>query len=195
MKKKTAAFILSAVLLFGAAIGGTYAWLTAVTAPVVNTFTSGKVSITLTETAGTQGSDANHRNFKMLPGDVLAKDPVVTVKAGSEASYVFVKVQHDALLDAVLTYSVRTGQGKWTQLPNVADVYYTTVPATTTDKTLYILTGSAAHANGQVTVKDTANATNLAAANGKTLTFTAYAIQQSGQANVAAAWNQVKDLH
>ena len=48
MKKKTLLLAALAVVLAAAlAAGGTYAWLTSRTEPVVNTFTVGNVSITL----------------------------------------------------------------------------------------------------------------------------------------------------
>ena len=42
--------LLALVLVVGCAVGGTIAWLTAKTDPVVNTFTYGKINIALTET-------------------------------------------------------------------------------------------------------------------------------------------------
>lgn len=72
------------MLVVGCAVGGTIAWLTATTEPVVNTFTYGKIKIELTETTGTE--------YKIIPGVNISKDPKVTVKADSEACWLFVKV-------------------------------------------------------------------------------------------------------
>ena len=52
MKKRVVIFALALVLVFGCAVGGTLAWLTASTTPVVNTFTFGKITLTLEENTG-----------------------------------------------------------------------------------------------------------------------------------------------
>ena len=49
MKKKTIALLLVLMLVFGVTCGGTIAYLTSTTGPVTNTFTVGKVAITLDE--------------------------------------------------------------------------------------------------------------------------------------------------
>ena len=86
MKKRTLALILALVLVFGAAVGGTIAYLTDTTDPVTNTFTVGKVDITLTETFNTDtDNDGTNDAWKaqLIPGTTYAKDPVVTVTANS----------------------------------------------------------------------------------------------------------------
>ena len=83
MKKRTLALILALVLVFGAAVGGTIAYLTDTTDPVTNTFTVGNIDITLAETKD---------DFKMVPGCDIAKDPKVTVTANSEDCWLFVKI-------------------------------------------------------------------------------------------------------
>lgn len=77
--------LLALVLVIGCVAGGTVAWLVAKTDTVVNTFTYGNINIALAETTGT--------NYKVIPGTVIEKDPKVTVKAGSEACWLFVKVE------------------------------------------------------------------------------------------------------
>ena len=79
--------MLALVLVLGCAVGGTVAWLVAKTDPVVNTFTYGDINITLTETTGD--------DYKIIPGVDIGKDPKVTVKAGSEACWLFVKVEEE----------------------------------------------------------------------------------------------------
>ena len=84
-----------------ASIGGTVAWLTAQTAPVVNTFTYGDIKIDLYEHEydATKHELTNVvtktgvNNYKIIPGVNLPKDPTVEVKAGSEACWLFVKVE------------------------------------------------------------------------------------------------------
>ena len=66
--------LLALVLVIGCVAGGTVAWLVATTDTVTNTFTYGKINITLTET---------ERTYNIVPGVALDKDPKVTVKGGS----------------------------------------------------------------------------------------------------------------
>lgn len=100
MKTKSKALLLTlcAVLLIAASVLGTMAYLTS-TAKVENTFTIGKVEIKLDEAKvnadgipeeGAARVTAN--SYKLMPGTTYTKDPTVTVKAGSEESYVRMKV-------------------------------------------------------------------------------------------------------
>ena len=100
MKTKSKALLLTlcAVLLIAASVLGTMAYLTS-TAKVENTFTIGKVEIKLDEAKvnadgipveGAARVQAN--SYKLMPGTTYTKDPTVTVKAGSEESYVRMKV-------------------------------------------------------------------------------------------------------
>ena len=90
MKKRTLIILVALVAVFGMAVGGTIAWLTDQTEPITNTFTVGNINIELKETA---------TEFKMVPGVTIVKDPKITVKSGSEACYLFVKVEKSANLD------------------------------------------------------------------------------------------------
>lgn len=95
MKTKSKALLLTlcAVLLVAASVLGTMAYLTS-TDTVTNTFTVGKVKITLDETDVTNpnGPRVKANSYKLMPGTTYTKDPTVTVKAGSEESYVRMKV-------------------------------------------------------------------------------------------------------
>ena len=100
MKTKSKALLLTlcAVLLVAASVLGTMAYLTS-TDSVENTFTVGKVKITLDEAKVTtdgkpvEGADRVQKNeYKLMPGHTYTKDPTVTVKEGSEESYVRMKV-------------------------------------------------------------------------------------------------------
>ena len=95
MKTKSKALLLTlcAVLLVAASVLGTMAYLTS-TDTVTNTFTVGKVEITLDETDVTNpnGPRVKANSYKLMPGTTYTKDPTVTVKAGSEESYVRMKV-------------------------------------------------------------------------------------------------------
>lgn len=102
MKTKSKALLLTlcAVLLVAASVLGTMAYLTSQDT-VTNTFTVGNVAITLDEAkvnpdgtlvAGADRVKANE--YKLMPGHTYTKDPTVHVAAGSENSYIFVKVEN-----------------------------------------------------------------------------------------------------
>lgn len=177
MKKKTIALMMSAVLLFGAAVGGTLAWLTDKTDPITNTFTVGNVDIELSETKG-----GDKHEFKMVPGGVIEKDPTVTVKGGSEDSYVFIKIEESKDFDTYLSYEL----DGWKQLTNeetpavnVDGVYYKEYTSQADDLALNVLK------NKQVKVSDTAVVNKIA---NQTLTFTAYAVQKANVNSAYKAW-------
>lgn len=87
--------VLCAALLVGASVAGTMAYLTSHD-QVVNTFTVGKVAITLDEAKVDVNGQyvTNHDNrvkandYHLLPGLTYIKDPTVTVKQPSERAYV-----------------------------------------------------------------------------------------------------------
>lgn len=181
MKKRTLTILIAVVLVVACAIGGTLAWLTDKTDPVVNTFTAGDINIDLTETPAV---------YKMVPGNDISKNPKVTVKAGSEACWLFVKVDKstDLAFDNYLTYTIADG---WVLVPGTNNVYYREVSATSTDTAFEVLK------DNKVTVKDTVTKDMLDALTGNnnpTLTFTAYAVQKDNIATAAAAWEEASKL-
>ena len=98
--KKVLLLLMCAVLLVGMTIMGTVAYLTD-TDTVTNTFTVGKVDITLQEYEiigetgkKTENLVSGNDNIRMIPGREIQKEPVLTVVGGSEECYVrmFVKV-------------------------------------------------------------------------------------------------------
>lgn len=121
MKKRTIALLMAVVMLFGATVGTTIAWLTSLSATVTNTMTVGDVKITLDEAdvnrevANSDGSKTiiydeyvNSNNshvdsigdaarvtaneYKLYPGKEYDKDPTVHIDDASENCFVFVKV-------------------------------------------------------------------------------------------------------
>lgn len=175
MKKKTLALVLALTLLVAGIVGGTLAWLTDQTAEVKNTFTVGDINIGLTETTA---------DYKMVPGNTIAKDPTVTVKANSEACWLFVKVTESTDLKDFITYAIAEG---WTALPGVDGVYYREVPASAADQTFSVLKGDAVTVNSDVT-KEMLTAKDFA---NPTLTFKAYAVQKDNVASASDAWAKV----
>lgn len=182
----TRAFValLALVLVIGCVAGGTVAWLVAKTDPVVNTFTYGDIKIELAETTGP--------NYKIVPGVDISKDPKVTVKANSEACWLFVKVEEEGtFVTGKVTYSIATGwtQGDGTKIP--ANVYYRDVSAEDAKNgvSYYVLAGDTTYPNGVITVSADLTKENIPSAN-PTLTFTAYAVQKDGIDTAAAAWEK-----
>ena len=213
MKKKILALTLVFALALALGIGGTVAWLTAKTDSVVNTFTVGDINITLTES----GATGNAKNYTFVPGDKLAKDPMVTVLEGSEACYLFVKIDAEnnslGAVDPILTWNPADG---WTKLV-IADtgedteIYYRQVNAvpvdaddTTKGQEFYVLAGEGTdnYKNGYVTVSTELTKAQVNNLNNDkpTLTFTAYAIQSAnladtntdGKVDAVDAWALVK---
>lgn len=190
MKKKGLAMVLALVLLAVCAVSGTLAWLTAKSDTVINTFTTSDIKVELKETTG--------REYKMIPGYTIGKDPKATVLAGSEECYLFVKLEKSSNFDDYLEYAIADG---WTQLTTDKDgeaitdlVYYRKV------LTKDIGTAYSVLANDQVTVKgsvtkDLMNALDAAVAVKPILKFTAYASQLYKSAGVeftaAEAWANV----
>ena len=173
MKKKLIALTAAFLLVIGAAVAGTVAWLTAKTQPTVNTFTVGNIAIELKETTS---------DYKMVPGQTIAKDPKVSVTAGSEACWLFVKVEESTNLKSFIDYTI---DPSWTKLKD--GVYYREVAAADTAREFSVLT------NNQVTVKNTVTKADMDAIEKQTvaaptLSFTAYAVQKAGITDVADAW-------
>lgn len=168
---KGLALILSLVLVAGCVVGGTLAWLTAQSGTVTNTFTTSDITVKLEETTG----DA----YKMIPGYTLTKDPKATVVSGSEACWLFVKLEKSENFDQYLTYEMADG---WTQLTEDKDsdpisdlIFYRKVDGAENQ----IGTPYSVLKDDQVTVLGTVTKEMMEAANTAQpkLTITAYAHQ------------------
>ena len=170
--KKTIALLVAISMIFGCVVGGTIAWLTANSNTVTNTFTTSDVTIKLDESTGTE--------YKMVPGATIKKDPKVTVVKGSEACYLFVKIEEEnRAADATYNYFDYAVASGWTALDGVTGVYYRTVAdltATTADNQEYpVLVDNKVTISQNVTKADMTDAkTNV-----PKLKFTAYAVQSA----------------
>ena len=82
MKKKLTLVVTCVVLVAAMVIGGTLAYFTD-TESAKNTFTVGKVDIDLTETDWNSKED-----HTLVPGKVYKKNPTITLKDGSQESYI-----------------------------------------------------------------------------------------------------------
>ncbi len=179
-QKKTIILLVAVALVIGIAAGSTLAWLTDTTGKIENTFTTSDIDVELTE--------SEDLDLKMIPGYTITKDPKVTVEAGSEKCYLFVKLQESSDYDTYMTYTVAEG---WTKLENETGVYYRVVDSTEQDQEFYVIK------NDQVTVKTTVTKEQMQAADSSkpTLTVTAYASQymknNTEYFEVADAWVNV----
>lgn len=184
-KKKVLVTLLCAVLLVFASVMGTLAWLTDNSEQAVNTFTVGKVEISLNETDvdlyGKKDGDTPviQNTYKLIPGNEYIKDPTVHVMVGSEPSWVFVEVVDEIaeIQDATTVKAQILAKG-WTELDGVAGVYYkANVDARAAQVDLPVFEN--------FTIKSDAN---VAAYDGKTIKIKAYAVQAEASDNAAGAW-------
>ena len=205
--KKALLTVLCALLLVVASVMGTMAYLTA-TAEVKNTFTVGKVEITMDEAkvneygklVDVNGDEYDPEDevalakrvianeYKLMPGHTYVKDPTVHFAAKSEASYLFVKVEISDRVAALMEENhiqnqITSAPNSWTALPGVDGVYYKDVPANTGDVAVdYKVFDS-------FTLLNTADASKVTATDA--ITVTAYAIQKDGMTDAADAYAKV----
>ena len=206
--KKAMLMTLCAIILVVATVFGTMAYLTS-DDKVVNTFTVGKVEIKLDEAkANTDGSlvegadRVKANSYKLLPGHTYNKDPMVTLLAGSETSYVKMTVTFSKAneLDAIFAtdggadlISIFGGYdaSTWIAKGNTKDAanntrtyefwYKESVGASSDDVALAPLFTT-------ITVPGSITKEQLDTIKGMTITVNAYAIQADGFANADAAW-------
>ena len=178
MKKKLTT-VLAIVLVVALSVAGTYAYLTSKTATITNTFTVGNVKIDLAETTGTE--------YQLIPGKVHKKDPVVTVKGGSEKCYLFVKFEENGNPADYLTYtSTLTEANGWTKGTGTipGNVWYRVVDKSEGNTAYHLLDGDT------VTIRNNVTNENMADAAKAELVYTAYACQHEGM-TAEQAWAEV----
>ena len=176
---KIAALIAAIVLVIGCTAGGTVAWLVSKPNAITNVFTVGDINATLTETK---------KEFKIVPGVEIAKDPVATVKANSEDCYLFMQLTEEnwpTFTEATEAGTTRKVEYKiadgWTKLKD--GVYYREVTKKDTDQPFDVLKGN------KVTVSNTLTKENVDAITGDPkLTVAVYAVQKEGMDSAADAW-------
>ncbi len=206
MKAKTKALVLAfcAVLLVATTVFVTVAYLTSQDS-VTNTFTVGKVAITLDEakvkTDGTvDGTDRVKENtYKLVPGHTYTKDPTVHIDDDSEDAYLFVKLvitDNADLKSALAKYNLSddlwdllTGSVKndWNALGNTTanngtGTYLLTYKATVNGQTDDIKLFDSIKVPAAFTDAD------LTAISDFKIEITAYAVQADGFKTAADAW-------
>lgn len=185
--KKILVLALAALLLVAVSVAGTVAYLTATTAPVTNTFTAAGIDITLDETKGlTDGS----WTMPAVPGTSQDKDPIVAVEKTTTVDiWLFVKFDETVDENTVTYTSNLTDTNSWTKISGITEnVWYRAVTAAeiaqgTTctdcredgDLHFHLLDGDSVSINKDATVNAQMN--QIA---GGAMTWTAYAIQQTG---------------
>ncbi len=209
MKKKTLTIAIALVLVVALAVGATYAYLTAQTQAVTNTFTAGGAvandDLELFEHVANKNADGTYtlgsttttgNQYTVMPGVNLPKDPTVNVENATGAYYLFVEVTKGSGFSSV-TVGEKTGtplsytvdDTKWEKLSLTGndanrEVYVYYVAGENTAKT-YIQ--SAPASNVAVLDKNTitVNADNdivatLTSDSASALMFNAYACQAAG---------------
>lgn len=196
---KSLAVVMCAVLLVAGSIAGTMAYLTSQTEAITNTFTAGKVAITMTETDvdlyGAKDGDARvntNSEYKLIPGRKYVKDPIIHVERGSEICYLFVKIENGIKdIEAATDQEKRTktiadqlATNGWTSLDGVAGVY---TKAQTVDAR-----NAAQNINIPVfesfTIKPQTDSATIAKYASAQIVVTAYAIQADGFNDAKSAW-------
>ena len=207
MKKlKNLITVFCAVLLVVASVVGTLAYLTS-ESKVVNTFTVGKVNITLDEADvnenGVVVSNARvkENKYHLVPGQTYVKDPTLTVKAKSEASYVRVllTIDHASEFDAIYA----PNQADLTTIFNGYDATNWVYEAVTRDMVKNTVTYEFRYKEivtksetdtvldalfDSVTVPGTFDSDDMASIADLKITVIGHAIQATGFANEDAAW-------
>lgn len=211
MKKKTLTIAIALVLVVALAVGATYAYLTATTGKVTNTFAVGKTiedpehnfllkehPVTYNAATGTytvnKNADPVDKNDydKLAPKMTAEKDPFISFngKQIETPSYLFVEVVDKT--NGAIKWNV---SDSWVKLEGVKGKNGGAVYAYTTDKTkgavlqgthedIYILQGDKIEAASNFDTLANAADANL------TLEFYGYLCQATGFADAAAAFNQ-----
>lgn len=210
MKKKTLTIAIALVLVVALAVGATYAYLTATTKVVTNTFTAGKTiedpdknfllkehPVTYNAATGTYTVDktadpvASNDYDKLAPMMTAAKDPFISFKGKQieTPSYLFVEVVDKT--NNAIKWNVSES---WVKLNGVKGLHGGDVYAYTADKTngavlqgthgdIYILEGDKITAASDFDTIANTEGAHL------TLEFYGYLCQATGFADATAAFN------
>ena len=199
---KVMSLVLAFVLVVGASVAGTLAWLTAQTPTVTNTFTSAELfsdngSFTLWEHKAEDddgdgvytldnSTEVKSNSYSILPGVNIPKDPTVDVVGLEEHAYLYIKVT--STLPTGLTYSIDSAN--WTALSDYDGVY---VYSGSNAENNIIKATNAAQKNFEATIltdNQIVVANNYSGTSDDiTLSFEAYMVQATGNGdNAVDAW-------
>ena len=121
---KALVVVLAVMMIVGATIGGTIAWLMDTTDTVTNTFTVGDINISLwendyvseTNTLDTDKKVTEESEYKIVPGASSPKNPTLTIDKGSEKCWVYVTIENNLVLENKTVAAVDIDMSKWTQI-------------------------------------------------------------------------------
>ena len=185
------------MVLIAVSVGATLAYFTD-SDSVANTFTVGKVGLSLDETkTGADGvpvdpaEKTQGNQYHLVPGKTYTKDPTIHVDADSEDSWIFVKVENGiAPIEGTPTIATQIAANGWNPLEGVDNVYYMAYAKGQTDKDLEVFASftlkgdglvNGTAGEGKVSIDNFANAT---------VKITAYAVQMPGfEGKPLDAWN------
>ena len=183
-KTKALALALCAVLLVVTTVFVTMAFLTSKDT-VTNTFTVGKVTITLdeakvtTDGAKVEGAERVKENsYHLVPGHFYVKDPTVHVDDESEDCWLFVKVENGLkdIIDAKTIEDQLVYNG-WYLVDDETNIYAYKDIATAEIKDYKVFDDFKLKGNADVSLYENAK-----------IVVTAYAIQADGFASATEAW-------
>lgn len=197
MKTKSKALLLAlcAVLLVAASVLGTMAYLTD-NKSVTNTFTVGKVEITLDEAPvdtngkATTGDRVKANEYHLLPGHEYDKDPEIHVGAESEDCYLFVTINNAiAEIEATgdTTVAAQMGANGWKIVDRDAGLYVYVGKAEDASAPLAVSANNNIPVFEKIVIAGSVNNTTLAEYEDATITVTAYAVQKDGFESKTAA--------
>ena len=175
LKKAMLAFVCALALVVGSVMG-TMAYLTSTTGTVTNTFTVGKVEITMDEApvneygVEEEGDRVQGNEYKLIPGHTYVKDPTVYVDSESEEAYLFVKIVNgiEEIEAAGNTTIANQMAGNWTLVDEENGIYrYNST----------VVAGNEIEVFGTFTLAENADVTDYANA---TITIKACAVQADG---------------
>jgi len=204
MKKKLRKFLLMlscGLLLMSLSVGVTVAYLTDTDA-VKNTFTVGKVDITMDEaevvtetgkiddTTSAAPDRVKANTYKIVPGRTIDKDPVIHVQPDSEKSWLFIKIENELAAiestdEGYTNLAAQLAANGWTAVTGTEGVY--SMVADAVAKTATAPVDYATFENFKI--KGNIPNTEIDDYEGMTIKVTAYAVQYEGFDTAAAAWD------
>lgn len=189
-KSKAILMVVCAMLLVAASVMGTLAYLTS-TASVENTFSVGKVAITMDEAKVDEYGElvtnvdakpverVTANTYKLVPGHKYIKDPTIHVQAKSENCWVFVKIENGLGVDVTLENMNPKFKPLWVDNTRVDGVYfYENIVPYSVNVTDLVVFDEFTFANDA----DPAQYTNAS------IKVTGYAIQADGFTTAEDAW-------
>ena len=186
--KKLLIIAVCAFLLVAVSVVGTLAYFSAKDT-VTNTFTVGKIAITLDEAKVDDGGvpavpaeRVKTNEYKLSPSHVYTKDPIVHVDKDSENSWVFIKVTNGiaSVEDSANNIDSQILGNNWTALSGKSGVYYQEYTKGQADKELETFS--------QFKIANSATAKDLEPLSEANLSVFAYAIQKDNLMSAEDAW-------